>query len=343
MRRLCAGLAACAGLASFVAHASFHGFHIAEIYSNLDGSMQFVVLHESEGLDGENLLGGHQLTVTKGGEARTFTFDRHLNGPTVGGGYYGAPVVRTADSDVLIATQSLAATGLITPDYVMPDRFLPTDGATVDYAGVDEVSYTALPTDGVSALFRGGSIAANRASNFAGKSVALLASPVTAVEFFNDTLQHYFVSASAPDILALDSGRIAGWTRTGLGFKVHAAQVGAASDASPVCRFYIPPQHGDSHFFSPTPAECAAIVQKSATDPNYSGYVYESPAVFYVALPDATGACPPGTVPVYRLWNQRADSNHRYTTSAAVKAQMLAAGFVAEGTGADAVLMCAPG
>ena len=112
---------------------------------------------------------------------------------------------------------------------------------------------------------------------------------------------------------------------------------------NPVCRFYIPPEHGDSHFFSASPAECASIAQKAATDPNFSGYVLESPAVFFVALPDtATGACPSATVPVYRLWNQRDDSNHRYTTSTAIKAQMIAQGYVAEGYGPDAVSMCAP-
>src|SRR4030095_13885575 len=106
----------------------------------------------------------------------------------------------------------------------------------------------------------------------------------------------------------------------------------------PVCRFYIPLQHGDSHFFSASPAECAAIQQKIGVEPNFSGYTLESPAIFFVALPDTTtGACPTATVPVYRLWNQRADSNHRYTTSAAIKAQMQALGYAAEGYGPDAV------
>ena len=45
--------------------------------------------------------------------------------------------------------------------------------------------------------------------------------------------------------------------------------------------------------------------------------------LLHAALPDpATGACPAGTVPVYRLWNQRADSNHRYTTDPGIKAYM---------------------
>ena len=63
----------------------------------------------------------------------------------------------------------------------------------------------------------------------------------------------------------------------------------------------------------------------------------------WVPSPDtATGACPAGTIPVYRLWNGRADSNHRYTADPVTKAQMLAKGYVAEGYGSDAVSMCSP-
>ena len=62
----------------------------------------------------------------------------------------------------------------------------------------------------------------------------------------------------------------------------------------------------------------------------------------YIALPDtASGMCPNGTIPVYRLWNGRADSNHCYTSDPTVKAQMIAKGYVAEGYGPNAVGMCA--
>ena len=38
--------------------------------------------------------------------------------------------------------------------------------------------------------------------------------------------------------------------------------------------------------------------------------------VFQMDLPDPlTGACPAGGVPIYRVFNQRVDANHRYTTS----------------------------
>jgi hypothetical protein len=73
--------------------------------------------------------------------------------------------------------------------------------------------------------------------------------------------------------------------------------------------------------------------------------VQESAASFYVALPDRnSGACAAGTVPVYRLWNQRLDSNHRYTTDVHVRDTMLARGYTLEGYGAGAypTSMCAP-
>ena len=169
------------------------------------------------------------------------------------------------------------------------------------------------------------------------------AQAVTVIEYYNVALDHYFITSLQPDIDALDSGHFFGWSRTGLTFQAFADQASGGAGVSPVCRFYIPPP-GDSHFFSASPAECAAVLAKIPTDPNYHGFVYETPNAFYIAVPDmATGACPAGTIPVYRLWNQRADSNHRYTADPAAKALMLAKGYVAEGYGPDAVIMCASG
>jgi hypothetical protein len=45
---------------------------------------------------------------------------------------------------------------------------------------------------------------------------------------------------------------------------------------------------------------------------------------------------------VYRAFNNRADANHRYTTSRDVRDQMVMMGYTAEGYGDDAVIMCAP-
>jgi hypothetical protein len=72
-----------------------------------------------------------------------------------------------------------------------------------------------------------------------------------------------------------------------------------------------------------------------------SNQMLESTDVFDVRMPSADGACAPGFVPVYRLWNQRADSNHRFTTDVHVALSMKALGYYWEGSGIG-VAMCAP-
>jgi cytochrome c553 len=157
---------------------------------------------------------------------------------------------------------------------------------------------------------------------------------VTVVEFYSVARDHYFMSASAAEIADLDLGVHAGWVRTGLAFRAYG---GPAAVASPVCRFYLPPAYGDSHFYSASPGECAQVAAQ------YAGFVYETPAALYVGLPDAaTGACAAGWSPVYRVWNSRADTNHRYTTSTAVRQQMQGQGWIGEGYGPLQVAMCAP-
>lgn len=158
--------------------------------------------------------------------------------------------------------------------------------------------------------------------------------PVPVVEYYHPGLDHYFISSLPADIAALDSGTLKGWVRTGLGFNAYP---GAASGANPVCRFYLPPANGDSHFYSASEAECAEVRAK------FPGFVFEAADVMHIALPDtATGACKAGEITVYRLWNNRADSNHRYTTDLVVKASMVAKGYVPEGYGPEASIMCAP-
>ena len=328
-------LAACLALAAPLAGASFHLFQIDQMYSNADGSIQYVVLHEFAGANGENFLAGHALTATHNTVTNRFTFDHDL------------PSGNTAGRRVLIATQGFANLGLAAPDYVIPDRFLPTDGGVLNYAGVDTVAYAALPVDGTNALTRNGTVTPNLATNFAGATAMVPALPVTVVEFYNPALDHYFISPLAPDIEALDTQLIAGWQRTGLSFKVFPSQAAGGPGVNPVCRFLIPPEHGDSHFFSASPDECAAVLGKIGVDPNYSGFIEETPSAFFVALPvtsgPTAGACPPGTVPVYRAFDNRPDANHRYTTSRDVRDQMVARGYIAEGYGNDAVIMCAAG
>ena len=191
-----------------------------------------------------------------------------------------------------------------------------------------------------------------RARSITGGSLTLtLMPPPVAIaqvdEFYNPKLRHYFITADEAEKQALDNGPRPGWERTGESFKAYAKGSNTADSIDPVCRFYSPPiieidvgyvfSGADSHFFSADPGECLAVFRKFETT-----WLLESDNVFQINLPDqGTGACPTGTIPVYRLWNQRADSNHRYTTSAATKAQMIAMGYASEGYGPDGVVMCA--
>jgi len=112
-----------------------------------------------------------------------------------------------------------------------------------------------------------------------------------------------------------------------------------ASGATSVCRYYGNPAYGlDTHFYSASAEECAAVHQNW---PN--AWKLESTNVFRIYVPDVvTGACPPGTLPVYRTWNHRADTNHRFTMDPGVQVMMMGRGSVAEGYGNPPVGMCSP-
>ena len=328
------GLLLCLSLAPAVALAAGHAFRIDQVFSNADGSVQYVLLRETAGLNGQDGFKGQTLTATQGTRSNTFTFPTDLPSPT------------TARRAVLIATAGYVAKmvtqpdfAAVAPDYVVANRFLPTAAASVAFADSDSLSYDALPGDGFSALYATGEVKDNAVQNFSGATTRLPLLRVDAVEYYNAALDHYFISDLAADIDALDSGRIGGWTRTGQTFQVWPADNGFLD---PVCRFYIPVEHGNSHFFSALKTECASVLAHARTDPNYSGYVEETTQAFFVAAPFPDGSCAYLWIPVYRLWNQRADSNHRYTTSLAIKALMLARGYVAEGLGPDGVAMCSP-
>jgi acid phosphatase type 7 len=157
---------------------------------------------------------------------------------------------------------------------------------------------------------------------------------LSAVEYYHSGYGHYFVTASPVEIVALDSGSISGWTRTGEAFAV--LEKGAAGAAS-VCRFWSGKTFvtKSSHFYTPLAAECAKV--KGNPDWTFEG------EVFAMLLPDAAGACAGANVPLYRLYNDgKGDApNHRYTTELAIREQMIAQGWIPEGSGIG-VIGCVP-
>jgi len=166
------------------------------------------------------------------------------------------------------------------------------------------------------------------------------------VEYYHAELDHYFITGIPDEIAKLDNGTFVGWQRTGQTFKAYASGSSGPTSRRPVCRAYGKPEFFlNTHFYSASPDECNATLLNSVSPGNdpvkTSSWGLEASEVFQMDLPDSvTGACPSGGVPIYRVWNRRYDSNHRYTTSPAIRDQMVAKGGVAEGYGPNAVALC---
>jgi hypothetical protein len=143
------------------AHAAFHLWQINEIYSNADGSVQFVELATLSG--GQQFLAGHAITSGQtGAQSKTFQFPNNLPGDTT-------------NRSFLIGTQGFAALNVMEPDFIVPDGFLFTTNGTVNFADVEIVSYATLPTTGGLSINASGATAVNSPKNFAGVSGSIAA------------------------------------------------------------------------------------------------------------------------------------------------------------------------
>jgi serralysin len=153
---------------------SFHLYDINEIFSNADGSVQFIELRVGAS-NGEHLWKDKTITVTQGGTTpHTFTFPSDL------------PSSQTANTSVLIATQGFANLGVVTPNFIVQDGFLFQGSGSVNFAGVDVFSYSNLPTNGSLSVGVGGSTAANSPTNFAGQT-GTVSVPSTGPNIVNGT------------------------------------------------------------------------------------------------------------------------------------------------------------
>jgi len=139
------------------ARAAHHLWNFTEMFSNANGSIQFVELFCPDA----NEQGVGPFTVTS--NSHTFNFVTNL------------PNSATANTYILIATPGFGSVaGGVTPDYIIPQNFFPTGGGTLNYAsGVATWSYGTVPTDGIHSLLRNGSTAINSPTNYAGQSGSL--------------------------------------------------------------------------------------------------------------------------------------------------------------------------
>lgn len=158
------------------------------------------------------------------------------------------------------------------------------------------------------------------------------------IEYYEASLDHYFITADADEQAFVYSGGAGNWQRTGYFFK--------EGGSAPVCRFYgnsaIDPATGamygpNSHFYTVDAGECAYL--QSLFNPKAPGWKLETSA--FSSTPALSGTCASGSVPVYRAYNngyaRGVDANHRITSSTTAYQQTLAAGWIGEG-----VVMCAP-
>lgn len=171
----------------------------------------------------------------------------------------------------------------------------------------------------------------------AGLAAHAAAPDTEAVEFYNTSTGHYFVTSTASEALGIDAGAAGpGWVRTGRSFQVFSTATAAPSDAHPVCRFYS--TLANSHFYTASASECASLQAMEAQDRaanggQTKGWAYEGTA-FFVQAP-TNGQCPAGTLAVTRLYNHGFEtgqgSNHRFVDDPSLQSLMTSQGWSAEG------------
>jgi uncharacterized protein (DUF1800 family) len=151
------------------------------------------------------------------------------------------------------------------------------------------------------------------------------------IEYYNASLNHYFITAYPEEAASLDQGVVVkGWTRTGVTWSAWA-NPGDSATAVPVCRFFGTPGIGpNSHFYTADAAECA-LVKKNPL------WTFEAIA-FYIDTPTGA-ACQSGTTPIYRSFYPGADvsqSNHRFLPDLTMFEHMAGSSIL------EGVVMCSP-
>jgi hypothetical protein len=149
---------------SGAASAGIHTWDVNEVFSNADGTIQFVEMFESGGGAGETGMG----TGTLSSNTQSF-------------GLTGGPVpVPTSNKFYLIATQGFAdLPGAPVPDEIIPAGsvvFFDTAGDTVSFGAIDSWAFGAVPTNGTDSLDRFLGVGANSPTNYLGTTGSVDAS-----------------------------------------------------------------------------------------------------------------------------------------------------------------------
>jgi len=165
--------------------AAFHLWDVKEVFSNQDGTVQFIELFTTAG--SERFLNNHVITAMSDGNVVNFTLDHDLVGST-------------ANKHFLIATAGFAAlTGGVTPDFTpLPANFFNPNAAsiTITFLDADTITFAGslLPKDGVNSLtdqspagVQNLVAGVNSPTNFAGAAGSInVSAPVESGDFNSD-------------------------------------------------------------------------------------------------------------------------------------------------------------
>ena len=143
-------------------HAAFHEWKINEVYSNADGTVQFIELTTTFG--GQQFVNNRSISSIQGGSTNSFTFPGNLPGDST-------------NKKFLIGTTGFAALGVVAPDYIVPNGFVYTSNVTINFAGFDMVIFPSVPTDGALSVNRLNATATNSPTNFAGATGTVVLPP----------------------------------------------------------------------------------------------------------------------------------------------------------------------
>jgi hypothetical protein len=147
--------------------AGIHTWDVGEVFSNADGTIQFVEFVEANGGNGETGISGGSTSSNAG--PKNFSWS-------------GAPVINTAFKRYLVGSQTFQnLTGAPPVDATMPTSVLPfffqPASDTVNFGPYDSCPFTGVPTNGVGSrnCETNTSQTTNSPTNYAGASTPVIA------------------------------------------------------------------------------------------------------------------------------------------------------------------------
>jgi len=145
--------------------AGAHTWDVNEVFSNADGTVQFVELREMGGGAGEVNMPGNNLTSN----AKSFVIPGPALTPPTSNKHF---LLGTAAFQLLPGAPAVDAT---IPAGSLPFFFVPS-GDTVTYGPYDSFVFASAPTNGIDSQNRVGGVAVNSPTNYAGATGSVDAS-----------------------------------------------------------------------------------------------------------------------------------------------------------------------